>query len=230
MALQWPLVAIHTHDEDVKSIQYFLDAQGQNLTVDGIFGPLTKAAVEAFQSAHGLRVDGIVGNQTWPALIIQTSQGTTGDGVKALQSQIASRPPNGAFAIDGIFGPETLGLVQQFQSALGLTVDGIAGPITWNHLANGYLPGPDAGAVNQAFYQAWSQNHQGAAGKNATPAAVAQLFARPWSAADGWTFVSGQGAAGTIYYEWNSTTGTKLLIRVDDGPGGYFFAYGAQFQ
>jgi peptidoglycan hydrolase-like protein with peptidoglycan-binding domain len=36
--------------------------------VDGIFGPLTEAGVRAFQEAHGLLVDGIVGRQTLAAL------------------------------------------------------------------------------------------------------------------------------------------------------------------
>jgi peptidoglycan hydrolase-like protein with peptidoglycan-binding domain len=33
--------------------------------IDGIFGPLTKASVEAFQAWGGAAVDGIVGDQTW---------------------------------------------------------------------------------------------------------------------------------------------------------------------
>jgi peptidoglycan hydrolase-like protein with peptidoglycan-binding domain len=32
---------------------------------DGIFGPLTKASVEAFQAWGDVAVDGVVGDQTW---------------------------------------------------------------------------------------------------------------------------------------------------------------------
>jgi peptidoglycan hydrolase-like protein with peptidoglycan-binding domain len=33
--------------------------------IDGIFGPLTAAAVEAYQGDRGVAVDGIVGDRTW---------------------------------------------------------------------------------------------------------------------------------------------------------------------
>lgn len=42
---------------------------GKGLKVDGIFGPMTKAAVRSFQHAIGIAVDGIVGPLTWRALI-----------------------------------------------------------------------------------------------------------------------------------------------------------------
>lgn len=50
---------------DVRTLQRAL-----SLTVDGIFGPKTEAAVKAFQSGHGLVADGIVGTRTWAALEI----------------------------------------------------------------------------------------------------------------------------------------------------------------
>jgi len=40
-----------------------------DLDVDGIFGPRTKAAVREFQQNENLSVDGIVGRQTWTALL-----------------------------------------------------------------------------------------------------------------------------------------------------------------
>src|SRR5947199_811955 len=79
MALTWPLVQEGSSGEDVRSVQYLVTAQGHAVTVDGIFGPQTKGAVQAFQAAHGLATDGIVGNQTWPQLILQVASGSTGE-------------------------------------------------------------------------------------------------------------------------------------------------------
>src|SRR5829696_2427540 len=108
--------------------QYLLRANGRSVTVDGIFGPNTEAAVRAFQQSKGLAVDGIVGPNTWSALIIQVKRGSQGDAVRALQ-------------VDGIFGPKTDAAVRGFQQALGITVDGIVGPVTWRALISGMLSG-----------------------------------------------------------------------------------------
>lgn len=49
--------------EDVKILQTQL-----GITVDGIFGPATDAAVRTFQKEKGLTPDGIVGDHTWSRL------------------------------------------------------------------------------------------------------------------------------------------------------------------
>jgi len=53
---------------EVKKLQEALNAQGENLTADGIFGPATHSAVVAFQARHGLTPDGVVGPRTRAAL------------------------------------------------------------------------------------------------------------------------------------------------------------------
>jgi peptidoglycan hydrolase-like protein with peptidoglycan-binding domain len=53
----------------VKILQAGLNGRGYPLVADGAFGPGTDRAVRRFQSDRGLAVDGIVGPQTWVALL-----------------------------------------------------------------------------------------------------------------------------------------------------------------
>lgn len=56
--------------EEVKTLQRLLTAMGYPCgAVDGAFGNTTLAAVRSFQEAHKLAVDGIVGKNTWTALL-----------------------------------------------------------------------------------------------------------------------------------------------------------------
>ena len=62
---------ISNHDEVVE-IQTILDKLGYSLGppgIDGIFGPYTKKAVKDYQRDNGtIRIDGLVGPETWPEL------------------------------------------------------------------------------------------------------------------------------------------------------------------
>jgi peptidoglycan hydrolase-like protein with peptidoglycan-binding domain len=144
----WPLVEQGHPDHPVRTLQHLLRARHHAVTVDGIFGPETDAAVRAFQQEKGLAVDGIVGPQTWPALIVQVKKGSTGDAVRGVQEEFQFRnlsgDPSQGLQIDGIFGPRTDEAVRGFQQALSqdfpeVVVDGIVGPVTWRALVSGML-------------------------------------------------------------------------------------------
>jgi peptidoglycan hydrolase-like protein with peptidoglycan-binding domain len=132
----WPKVT-------VRSLQYLLNARGAKLTVDGIFGAKTKAAVVTFQRAHHLPADGVIGAKTWGALIVTVKLGSTGSAVRAVQDQANFRNlRNGhSLNVDGIFGQQTRSWVRGFQQAEGFKADGIVGPLTWQALVTESLSG-----------------------------------------------------------------------------------------
>ena len=132
----WPIRKNGDSGAEVFALQYLLVAQGENLTVDGAFGPITKTKVQHFQSTNGLTADGIVGAQTWPKLIIQVQNGSHSQAVRAVQKLLNAKYGY-SLSIDGIFGPDTLSAVKDFQSDHGLASDGIVGPQTWRWLIGG---------------------------------------------------------------------------------------------
>jgi peptidoglycan hydrolase-like protein with peptidoglycan-binding domain len=134
-AAVWPIVRQGAVGERVFAIQYLLNARiGAGLATDGVFGPLTAAAVRKFQSRFGLQVDGVVGPQTWTHLIVQVQQGSRGSAVAAVQHNLRFGYGFTNVAVDGIFGPITAGAVRSFQARFKIGVDGIVGPVTWNTL------------------------------------------------------------------------------------------------
>lgn len=65
--------------EDVKTVQQKLKRWGYySGSVDGIYGPATKKAVEYFQRKNGLTADGIVGRKTFEALGMMQQAGQGG--------------------------------------------------------------------------------------------------------------------------------------------------------
>jgi hypothetical protein len=76
--------------KDVKALQKALNERGLNSgPVDGDFGPLTQAAVKAFQKQAGITVDGIVGAETWGTLG-GSFELDTADGEAGLRPKLAN--------------------------------------------------------------------------------------------------------------------------------------------
>jgi N-acetylmuramoyl-L-alanine amidase len=125
----------------VRDVQRRLVALGFDTAGEsGNYGPLTEAAVRAFQESRGLRVDGVCGPQTWGALVeagyglgdrmlYLRSPYLRGDDVLELQQRLGALGFD-AGRVDGIFGPRTAEAIVDFQRNSGLTTDGICGPDT----------------------------------------------------------------------------------------------------
>jgi hypothetical protein len=116
----------------VKTLQYLLRSTGRSVAADGSFGAATYSAVRSFQSSRGLAIDGVVGTNTWHALLPVLRQGSSGEAVKALQHEL--RGAGYSLTVDGSFGAATYSAVRSYQSAQRLTVDGIVGNQTWGSL------------------------------------------------------------------------------------------------
>jgi peptidoglycan hydrolase-like protein with peptidoglycan-binding domain len=131
-ATAWPTVRKGATGQNVKTIQYLLNAHGASLSADGDFGSATHSAVVSFQSANGLDADGIVGPLTWAALLVTVEKGSSGSAVSAVQSELNAS--GASLTVDGSFGTATYNAVVSFQSAHSLSADGIVGPLTWRAL------------------------------------------------------------------------------------------------
>ncbi|UYQ64306.1 D-Ala-D-Ala carboxypeptidase family metallohydrolase [Streptomyces peucetius] len=69
---------------------------------------------------------------TWSRTL---SQGSSGSDVRQLQIRVSGYPGYGSvLAVDGEYGPATAAAVKRFQSAYGLSADGVAGPATFSKI------------------------------------------------------------------------------------------------
>jgi N-acetylmuramoyl-L-alanine amidase len=148
--------------EAVRDLQGRLGRSGLPSAPDdtGDFGEGTERAVRAFQSRRSLRVDGIVGRQTWSSLV--ESGYALGDRLLYLRRPMLRGDDVGDLQLrlnalgfdagreDGIFGAETHEALLEFQRAAGLPADGICGTTTIDALERvGSLAGGSAAGLRE---------------------------------------------------------------------------------
>ncbi len=129
----------------VAALQTALNKFGYGLVVDGRYGPKTRAALGAFQSNHGLKVDYQAGPLTWaklnapaqpaPTFTGTLRKGSRGPAVAKLQQTLnAKYPAYSHLKVDSDYGNATAGVVSELQRRARLHVDGIAGYQTLHYL------------------------------------------------------------------------------------------------
>jgi outer membrane protein OmpA-like peptidoglycan-associated protein len=187
--------------------------------VDEIHGPLTDAAVRNFQTDHALSVDGVVGDQTWLALIDAYLKA---DALSVPESQFLPNCPGdiikwlGSGEQDPVNRTEDAWRPNRRTEILFITADALAGkaapPATFN------LPAP--GAVN-ASWCAGAQDDPVVVLSRTTPQ-PGTFFVQPAEAANvtvkgKMTFEDGSPAAG-IQYVITAPDGEYLDGERPQGP------------
>ena len=156
-AASYPTLRKGSKGSEVTRLQNALKSLGYyNIAVDGIYGKGTVAAVKTFQSAKGLSVDGVAGPKTLTKLYESAgsgsqaqntpqpqtgsssqyatlSSGSKGNAVSALQKKLKALGYY-TMSVDGAYGKGTTAAVKAFQSAEGLTANGIADSLTQERL------------------------------------------------------------------------------------------------
>ena len=171
---------------EVYELQYLLSYVGNYneeipvISTDGVFGPSTRDAVEAFQRSYGLDVTGNVSFTTWDQLyrayigILRSlpedyfdsdtlpypgsvlRAGSSGPAVEALQEYLNfiantyTQIPK--ISVDGSYGPSTENAVRAYQGVFGLSQSGIVSSQLWNSITSTYRDLYDGSRASERQY------------------------------------------------------------------------------
>lgn len=175
---------------EVQNIQYLLSylsafySQIPSVSIDGIYGPATVAAVSAFQRAFDLPITGETDRATYDALyrtylgFIETIPfkyvegnilpypgiplriGSSDDSVRVLQEYLSyisnSYPEIPSVNITGYFGTQTESAVIAIQQLFGIPANGTVGSATWNAISELYSDLYNGSRLNEGQFPGYN--------------------------------------------------------------------------
>lgn len=191
-------------------------------SADGVFGQATETALRSFQTSNGLDADGIAGSKTQTVLYSSSAksyssatdsstlkQGSQGTLVKNMQQKLKDLGYYDG-TVTGNFGPLTEEAVKRFQSAQGLTVDGIAGVNTLNKL---YAMSTGSGSTSSGSSGTTSSGGTVISGMATTMPNPASVQNVNW-----YTYIRPKYDAGTVMQIYDFSTGyTWQCVMMSNG-------------
>lgn len=150
-AKEYPTLRSGSVNSYVETLRVLLNRTGYRVSEKGTaFTAEVKEAVQTFQRDHKLSVDGVVGPNTWGAIISKSEEvanrsrcdeqtfrkGDNGACVEKLQAALSEK--GFKVAVDGDFGTNTESAVKHFQTVFKVSADGVVGPQTWGVLGSNY--------------------------------------------------------------------------------------------
>ncbi len=215
---------------NVAAVQARLKTLGYySSSVDGVWGSGTSSAVKRYQSAKGLKSDGVVGSATARALGLSfpisggISYGKTTANVAAVQARLRTLGYYRS-TVDGAWGNRTLAAVLSYQSDKGLKADGKVGSGTSGKLGVTLSTAARTGGINKGRTSAnvkkvqtalknagyYTSTVDGVWGKR-TMCAVMAFQSDKWLTVDGVVGSSTERALGiSLTSGSTSSTGTSL--------------------
>lgn len=135
-----------TNGNPVKIAQY-LTGFAKRKEATGNFNADFVAHICTWQRSNDLSPDGIIGPKTWAKLTEKAPTCSTGKNKTSAATCALQILLNAELDVDGIFGIKTKKAVAAYQTAKGLSVDGICGPKTWCALIVGETGAASGGST-----------------------------------------------------------------------------------
>jgi len=151
------LKTIQVKDTDkLVAVAQYLTKYVKILKASEVFDDAFKTYIIEWQKEHNLTANGIINDDDWQIITKELPTCSTSKNKKSVYT-CAIQILIGGLEVDGDYGSKTKKAVAAFQSACGLSVDGICGPKTWNALiiGNSILPSTDKILNDCVKYLQW---------------------------------------------------------------------------